>query len=237
MTIRGHGALLIAVPVAFAGLLWLHPMVGDYEGLQDVTTPFQVVHVAMVLVLCLLALGIYDLLDGLRGRAATVARGSLIPFVAFYVPYVAFEGVALGVLGQELNGLPAAQRDAVASDLVADFATNPILGEPGVFWALGSIAWLVVIVATVFAFRRAGASRPLLIALGACALIAAHAPPLAPIGWLCFAAAGSIVLRGRGLARTVTRPRRDRRGRLAPSLRSSPETTFPAPSPVARPHG
>jgi hypothetical protein len=197
MTIHARAALLIGVPVAFSGLLWFHPIIGDYEGLRDVTTRFQVVHVAMVLVFVMLALGIYVLLDGMRGRAADVARLALIPFVAFYVPYLAFEGVALGVLGQELNQLPARERDAVAPGLVEDFAANPILGEPGVFWALGSIAWIVVIAGTVLAFRRAGAPLALQILLGLSALIGAHAPPIAPVGLLCFAAAGWMALRAR----------------------------------------
>ena len=200
MTTHARAVLLIGIPVAFAGLLWLHPIVGDYEGLKDVTTSFQLVHVAMVLALCLLALGIYVLLNGLPGRAAAVARLALIPFVAFYVPYVAFEGVALGVLGQELNGLPAGQRDAVAPGLVEDFARNPILGEPGVFWALGSAAWIVVVVATVLAFRRAGAPLSVQVLLGLSVLIAAHTPPLASVGWLCFAVAGWMVLRARATA-------------------------------------
>ena len=114
MTTPARAVLLVGVPAIFAGLLWLHPMVGDWEGLRDATMRFQLVHVAMVLAICLLALGIYVLLDGLPGRAAAVGRLTLIPFVAFYVPYLAFEGVALGVLGQELNDLPAARRDAVA---------------------------------------------------------------------------------------------------------------------------
>ena len=197
MTIRRDAALLVGVPLAFSVLLWFHPMVSDYDGLKDVTTRFQVVHIGMVLVLCLLAVGVRVLLDGLHGRAARAARLALIPFVAFYVPYVAFEGIALGVLGQELNGLAPAQREAVAPGLVEDFATNPILGEPGIFWALGSTAWIVVIVATVMAFRRAGAPVSLQVMLGASALIGAHAPPLAPIGLVCFAAAGWMVLRAR----------------------------------------
>jgi hypothetical protein len=197
MNIPARAALLIGVPICFSVLLWFHPMVGDYEGLRDVTARFQIVHVAMVLVLPLLAAGMYLLLDGLRGRAAAVGRVALLPFVAFYVPYVAFEGIALGVLGQELNGLPAGQRDAVASGMVEDFARNPIFGEPGLFWALGSTAWIVVIVGTVLAFRRAGAPLGLQVLLGMSALIGAHAPPLAPIGWACFAVAGWVVLRSR----------------------------------------
>jgi hypothetical protein len=195
MTIRARAALLLGVPLTFSALLWFHPLVSDYEGLRDVTTRFQIVHIAMVLVLPLLGVGMYLMLDGLRGRAAAVGRLALLPFVAFYVPYVAFEGIALGVLGQELNGLPPAQRDAVAPGMVEDFARNPILGEPGIFWAVGSTAWIIAIGATVLAFRRAGAPLALQVLLGMSALIGAHAPPLAPIGLLCFAAAGWKVLR------------------------------------------
>ena len=122
------------------------------------------------------------------------------------MPYLAFEGFALGALGQELNGLPAAQRDAVAPRLVEDFAANPILGEPGVFWAVGSTAWIVVVVAAVLAFRRAGAPLRLQILLGLSALIAGHTPPLGPIGLLCFAAAGWIVLRARRIAAAQPAP-------------------------------
>ena len=75
MTNFRHAVLLIGVPLAFSAILWFHPMVGDYDGLRDVTTRFQVVHVAMVLVLPLVAIGMYTLLSGLRGRAARV--GSL----------------------------------------------------------------------------------------------------------------------------------------------------------------
>jgi hypothetical protein len=196
MTIARH-ALLIGVPLAFSVLLWFHPMINDYEGLRDVTTRFQLVHLGMVFALVLLAVGIRGLLDGLSGRAAAVGRVALIPFVAFYVPYVAFEGIALGVLGDRLNALPPDQRDAVAPDMVVDFASNPIVGEPSLFWALGSAALFVVIISTMLAYRRAGAPVALQVLLGASALIGAHAPPLAPIGWVCFAAAGWMVLRAR----------------------------------------
>jgi hypothetical protein len=199
MTILRH-ALLVGAPLAFSVLLWFHPMISDYEGLRDVTTRFQIVHVGMVLALPLLAIGIYSLLDGLRGRAAAAGRIALIPFVVFYVPYVAFEGIALGVLGDQLNGLTAAQRDAIAPDMVQDFASNPILGEPGLFWALGSVALIVVMVSTVLAFRRAGARPALQVLLGAAVLIGAHAPPLASIGWACFAATGWMALRARRTA-------------------------------------
>ena len=199
-----RATLHIGIPVAFAVVLAFHPMIGDYEGLREVTTRFQLVHAGMVLALPMLGLAMWKLLDGLDGRAAAVARQALLPFLVLYVPYVAFEGIALGVVGQQLNGLPAAQRDAVAPGLVEDFARNPIFGEPGLFWALGTIGWLVAVVAAVIAFRRAGAPVALQFALGLTALIATHAPPLAPIGWASFAAAGWMVLRSRRAPRVLT---------------------------------
>lgn len=206
MTTRAHAALLIAVPLAFSVLLWFHPMLTDYEDLLGVTTRFQVVHLAMVLALPLVAVGMHVMLDGASGRAAATARIALIPFVAFYVPYVAFEGIAVGVLGQELNRLPAQQREAIAPEMIEDFARNPIVGEPSVFWALGTLALLVAVVSAVLALRRAGAPVALQILLGASALIGTHAPPLAPIGYVCFAAAGAMVLRARSQKRhTATR--------------------------------
>ncbi len=198
MTSPVRAVFLIGAPVAFSALLWLHPMVGDWEGLREATTRFQAVHVGMVLAFCLLAVGMNVLLEGLRGRAASVARITLIPFAAFYIPYLAFEGFAIGALGQELNGLPAAERDAVAAPLIENLATNPIMGEPGIFWAVGTTAWIVVVVATVLAFRRAGAPTRLQVLLGASALIAGHTPPVGPIGLLCFAAASWMVLRAAG---------------------------------------
>ncbi len=198
MTAPVRAVFLIGAPIAFSGLLWLHPMVGDWEGLREATTRFQVVHVGMVLTFCLLAVGMYVLLEGLRGRAASVARVALIPFAAFYIPYLAFEGFAIGALGQQLNGLPAPERDAVAARLIENLATNPIMGEPGIFWIVGTTAWIVAVVATVLAFRRAGAPTRLQVLLGASALIAGHTPPLGPLGLLCFAAASWMVLRPSG---------------------------------------
>lgn len=192
-----RAAFLIGAPVAFAGLLTMHPVVSDYRDVLGATTRYQLVHVGMVLTFCLIAVGMHGLLDGLRGRAAGVARVALIPFVAFYVPYLAFEGFAVGALGQEINDLSAARRDAIAPDLIDGLARNPIMGEPGLFWAVGSAAWIVVVVATVLAFRRAGAPVRLQVLLGASALIAGHTPPLGTIGLLCFAAASWMVLSGR----------------------------------------
>jgi hypothetical protein len=205
MTKPLRAAFLLGTPVAFSGLLWLHPMVGDWEGLREATTRFQAVHVGMVLTFCLLAVGMHVLLEGLHGRAASVARVALIPFAAFYIPYLAFEGFAIGALGQELNALPAAERDAVAPRLIEELARNPIMGEPGVFWIVGSTAWIVVVVASVMAFRRAGAPTRLQVLLGASALIAGHTPPLGPIGLVCFAAASWMVLRRAGAQSDPTR--------------------------------
>ena len=179
-------------------LLWFHPMIGDYERTagRDHALPGRPRrHGAGAP-----AAGDRDLhlLGGLRGRAAAVGRFALIPFVVFYVPYVAFEGIALGVLGRQLNGLPADQRDAVAPGHGPELRQQPDLrrARPLLGPRLRS-AWIVVIVSTAWP-SAAPARRPALqVLLGASVLIGAHAPPLAPIGWACFAAAGWLVLRAR----------------------------------------
>ena len=86
------------------------------------------------------------------------------------------------------------------------------MGEPGIFWVVGTTAWIVVVVATVLAFRRAGAPMRLQVLLGASALIAGHTPPLGPIGLLCFAAASWLVLRERRAPAAATRARPARAG-------------------------
>ena len=58
----------------------------------------------------------------------------------------------------------------------------------------------------MLAFRRAGAPLRLQVLLGMSALIGTHAPPLAPIGLLCFAAAGWMVLRERNASAAEPAP-------------------------------
>ena len=151
-------ALLIGVPLAFSVLLWFHPMIGDYEGLRDVTTRFQVVHVGMVLAFRCSRSGCTCCSTGSAdgrppSRASPWSRSS--PSTCPTSPSRASRS-ACSARSSTASGRPA-RRDRAR--LVQDFARNPILGEPGIFWALGSTAWTVVIVATVLALRRAGAGR------------------------------------------------------------------------------
>ena len=64
------------------------------------------------------------------GLRAAAAPRRPVPFVAVLHPLPRLRGVRDRRLGQELNGLPAAEREAVAPGLIEDFARNPILGEP-----------------------------------------------------------------------------------------------------------
>jgi hypothetical protein len=51
-----------------------------------------------------------------------------------------------------------------------------------------------------------GAALAVQVLLGLSVLIAAYVPPLASVGWLCFAAAGWMVLRARHAAATESAP-------------------------------
>ena len=102
-------AFLIGVPLLWALLLLFHPG-GEgkeiYLDAQDEVTRFLVVHVGMMLFIPLMAVAVYLLVDGVEGTAATVSRIALVPFVVFYSAWEALQGIGVGILVDEVNGLP-----------------------------------------------------------------------------------------------------------------------------------
>jgi hypothetical protein len=95
-------------------------------------TPFLVVHIGMMLFIPLMAVVVYLLLRGVEGTAARVSRIALVPFVIFYSAWETLQGIANGILVNEVNGLPEAER-ALGADLVQDFAEHPLVRDLGVF--------------------------------------------------------------------------------------------------------
>src|SRR5688572_16578344 len=105
-------AFLIAVPLLWGALLFLHPG-GDgdfYPLVSDQVVEWQVTHVGTMIFIPLLGAAIYVLLRGVTGTAAQVARLAILPFVVFYAAFEILIGVATGILVNEVNGLPEADR-------------------------------------------------------------------------------------------------------------------------------
>src|ERR671917_1999769 len=102
-------AFLVRVPLLWAILLLFHPGgSGDdiYLDARDVVTRFLVVHIGMMLFIPLMAVVVYLLLRGVEGTAARVSRVAVVPFVVFYSAWEALQGIGVGILVDQVNGLP-----------------------------------------------------------------------------------------------------------------------------------
>jgi hypothetical protein len=198
----GELAFLIGVPLLWAILLLFHPG-GEgtevtYAELQDKVTAWMVVHLGMMLFIPLFAAVLYLLLRGVEGTAAWVSRIALAPFVVFYGTWEALQGIGVGILVDEVNGLPQAER-ATGADLVHDFADNILIRNFGVFGNIGSLALITAAIAAGLALRRhAGAPLSVAALLGVSGfMITAHPPPFGPIGLVLFIAAVLLFVRSR----------------------------------------
>ena len=191
-------ALLVVPPLALAAVLLLHPPGGDnvYEGVRHDVSSWLFVHVGMLLALPFLGIAAYLLLDGVRGRAVIVSRVALVFFLVFYTAYEATVGVATGILADYANGLAAPEQAAVA-DAIQDLNRNAILADPSLALVLGSLGWIVAMIAAAVALRRAGASWVITVLVGLSAAFAVHPPPVGPVALLCFVAAAVLLERSR----------------------------------------
>jgi hypothetical protein len=196
---RQEVMFLVGVPLAWAILLLFHPG-GDpdtiYLNVRDEVTRALVVHIGMLFFIPLMAVAVYLLLRGVEGTAARVSRIALVPFVIFYSAWETLQGIANGVLVDEVNGLPETERETGAN-LVQDFAESPLVREMGVFASIGGLGLITAAIAAGVALRRhAGAPLSVAVLLGVSGfLITAHPPPFGPIGLVLFVAAVLLFVR------------------------------------------
>ena len=162
----------------------------------------MVVHIGMMLFISLFAAVVYLLLRGLEGTATQISRIALVPFVVFYSAWEALQGIGVGILVDEVNGLPQTER-ATGADLIPDFADNILIRNLGVFGSIGSLALITAAIATGVALRRhAGAPISVAAMLAVSGfLITAHPPPYGPAGLALFSVAALLFVRSRPAAR------------------------------------
>jgi hypothetical protein len=202
-------AFLVGVPLLWAILLLFHPGgEGDtiYLDAQDNVTRFLVVHVGMMLFIPLMAVALLLLLRGVEGTAAWVSRIALVPFVVFYSAWEVFQGIGVGILVNELNGLPQAQ-PALREDLVQNFAEHPLIGPVGALGSIGSMGLIVAAIAAGIAlYRHADAPVSVPVLLGVAGLlITVHPPPYGPSGLALFIVAVLLYARSQSADREPRR--------------------------------
>ena len=192
---RAQIAVLVGVPLAWAALLWFHPDVDPdrvYESLRDQVDTYLVVHVGTLVFIGLMGVALYLLVRDLPGRAATVSRLAIGPFVLFYAAWETVIGLAIGVLVQHANDAPARERPAVA-DAIQAVGGNVIIGDAGILLAVGALAWITAVIAAAVALHGAGAPLLAVILVGLSAVVVSHPPPIGPVGLVCFAAAAGLI--------------------------------------------
>ena len=202
---RGAAALLIAAPLAWAALLLFHPLGSGqvYDLLRDQVTRWQIVHIGTLFFIGLMGVAVFLLVRSLESTAARVARIAAGTFVVFYGAWEAVAGLAVGALAQHTNGLPADER-AVGSDAIQSLYESPIVGDFGLLNVLGSLGWIVAVLAAAVAVRQAGARRGAVALLGISALAVQHPPPAGPIALACFAGAVLLIYSGSPVAAEST---------------------------------
>jgi hypothetical protein len=200
-------AFLVAVPALWAILLLFHPG-GEadqmYDTVRDKVTPWLVVHLGTMFFIPLLAASVYVLLRDVEGAAARVSRIALVPFALFYTIWETLQGIATGILVHNVNQLSATDR-ATGSDLVQDFGMNILARDFGILGSIGSVAFLIAMIAAAIALRRhtdVPLAVPVLLGLAGF-LITAHPPPFGPTGLFLFVVAVILVVRSQAAARVA----------------------------------
>jgi hypothetical protein len=202
---RGELIFLIGVPLAWAVLLLFHPG-GEgedvYADLHDDVTRFLVVHVGMMLFIPLMGVAVYLLVRGLDGTAASVSRIGLVLFVVFYTLWEALYGIGNGIIANEVNALPEAER-AAGAELLQDYSEYFLIRNLGVFALIGTVGFIAAMIAAGIALReRAGASVSVVILFGLSGLlITAHPPPYGPVGLVLFVVAVWLFIRSQAADR------------------------------------
>ena len=190
---------LIATPLAWAVLLLFHgnPGASVYEALHDDPSRWLAVHLGSLVFIGLMGAAVFLLVRDLPGAAASISRLAILPFVLFYGAGEAILAAATGVLVDHANDVPEDQRTAVADSVQAlwdGFITGDVL------IGVGSVAWVVAVVAAAAAYRNVGAPAVASILLAASAIVVFHAPPFGPVGLVCFAIAAGLLTRYRRAA-------------------------------------
>jgi hypothetical protein len=162
----------------------LHPTANPELG--DATGLFIGLHIAQLFLIGGLAYAFWLLLEGVRSRAATVARALILPFVIAYTALDAVLGIAWGLAAEKANELTAPDQAAAGRFIAALLEPTP-LGYVLYFGA--GLLWLAVALATVTALWDTAPLPALVVmALGAIVFALGHARPMGPIGMALFLA-------------------------------------------------
>jgi hypothetical protein len=147
--------VMLGAPFALALLEIFHPeRPNSASEAVEQGVWFMWFHIIQVPLIGLIALAVYLLTDGLEGRAVSVSRCAMGVFAVFFSAYDAAAGIGTGYALRNAQGLSAAAQEAIY-EAVKDM---PVLSLIFGLSIVGTLGWVVALVAAAVALRRAGAS-------------------------------------------------------------------------------
>jgi hypothetical protein len=163
--------VLVAVCIGWVVVALIHPTTLTDEDIRL----WMIVHIAQLVFAPIVALGIFALLKGVEGRAATVARGAAVLWAAWFSAYDAVAGIGTGILiGGDAR---TAGEYLFAHDLIT-----------GLGWVAPGM-WLLTVIPAGLALRASRAPLVSSVALFVSALIFTHAGLPAAVGFAALAVA------------------------------------------------
>ena len=170
--------------MALAILQILHPQPVGVADAVEQGGWFMWFHIIQVPLIGLIALAVYLLTEGLEGRAVRVSRWDIAVFAVFFSAYDAAAGIATGYALRNAQGLPEGAQEAIHEAVIDMPGVSLIFGLS----IVGTGAWVVALIATTMALRRAGAPRGLfiLLILAGVFLLGGHPFPAGTLAFGCF---------------------------------------------------
>jgi len=147
--------VLLGAPLALAILEIFHPeRPNSASEAVEQGVWFMWFHFIQLPLIGLMALAVYLLTEGLEGRAVMVSRWSIGVFAVFFSAYDAAAGIGTGYALRNAQGLSAGAQEAIY-EAVKDM---PVLSLIFGLSIVGTLGWVVALIAAARALRRAGAS-------------------------------------------------------------------------------
>ena len=176
--------VLLGTPLALAVLEIFHPQPSGVSDAVEQGGWFMWFHIIQVPLIGLIALAVYLLTEGLEGRAVRVSRWAIAVFAVFFSDYDADPGIAPEYALRNAQGLPQGAQEAIHEAVIDMPGVSLIFGLS----IVGTGAWVVALIATAMALRRAGAPRGpfILLILAGVFLLGGHPFPFGTLAFGCF---------------------------------------------------
>ncbi len=183
--------VLLGTPLFLASLGLRQPVgitADVFHTLLPETDRWLTLHLAQIFLYGFLALAIYFSLEGLTGWPAAVSRVAAGVFAIFNAARDAVAGLAVGVLVDNARTLPALEQTVVARAVQKLWFSPLVGGGLSLIAVIGTMAWLISVLAAAAAHYRTGSSlTPVVFLIMAAVLYGiTHTPPFGPLGMVCF---------------------------------------------------